>query len=136
MDVHPLFDQSGVADLTSIRKLFPQSNLATAKINQRTPSKAALAAAAAISNIVSDKKDEKKEQEKKEEEVKELKIIEPPAELFDPAKNPYFDPKISAKAAMPKQRVSGKGFKFIQKGKFVEQANRMRQQVSDLRVNI
>ncbi|KAI9317333.1 pre-mRNA processing factor 3-domain-containing protein [Zopfochytrium polystomum] len=29
---------------------------------------------------------------------------------------------------MPKQRVAGKSFKFVQKGRFVEQANRMRQE--------
>ncbi|KAJ3416978.1 3',5'-cyclic-nucleotide phosphodiesterase (PDEase) (3':5'-CNP) [Chytridiales sp. JEL 0842] len=126
MDVHPLFDSSGQTDLSKILEMMPKNNFATTKANlrmatakakpgQKKGAKAVPGAitAAAAAGVAAEK-------------PKELKIEEPPAELFDPAKNPYFDPKIAVKA--PKQRVAHKGFKFIQKGKFVEQANRIRQQ--------
>jgi U4/U6 small nuclear ribonucleoprotein PRP3 len=113
-----LVDASGNTDLTKILELMPKNSFATTKANQRIST--AKGAAVTKGGVAAKKEDEEAEK------PKELKIIEPPAELFDPSKNPYFDPNISVKA--PKQRMAHKGFKFIQKGKFVEQANRIRQQ--------
>ncbi|KAJ3188477.1 hypothetical protein HK101_009152 [Irineochytrium annulatum] len=131
VEVHPLFAEAS-ADVDSIRTIMPKTNFATIKANQRVPDKAALAAAAAAAAAAIEK-------QAAEEEKKELLIIkEAPAEFSDPAKNPYFDPNISAKASMPKPKVHAKSFKFVQKGTYVKQANDLRQQalLEKLKANI
>ncbi|KAJ3281153.1 hypothetical protein HDU79_011048 [Rhizoclosmatium sp. JEL0117] len=130
MDVHPLFDKSGQVDSDSIKALFVKPNFSTAKANQRVTasSKEAAAAAQRLALAALEKEKAAKEAESAEpkEEPKTLELIEPPAELFDPLKNPYFDPKIAK--TMPKQRVAGKKFRFVQPNKFINQANQMRQE--------
>ncbi|KAJ3217522.1 hypothetical protein HDU67_007773 [Dinochytrium kinnereticum] len=131
MEVHPLFELAGkTTDSSEIRTFIPKANFATAKANQRLPDKAAMSAAAAAAAKALEKVKANKEAEAAQvvEVKKELALLEPPPELFDPVKNPYFDPNISAKSSLPKARVAGKGFRFIQKGKFVDQANKLRQQ--------
>ncbi|KAJ3108162.1 hypothetical protein HDU97_002074 [Phlyctochytrium planicorne] len=132
MEVHPLFEMATkVSDVEEIRTFIPKANFATAKANQRAPDKAAISAAAALAAKAIEKANKAKEleaasalsSEPAEEVKKELKIVEPPTTLLDPTKNPYFDPKIGAKRG----RVAGKAFKFVQKGKYVDQANKLRQ---------
>ncbi|KAI8844800.1 pre-mRNA processing factor 3-domain-containing protein [Chytridium lagenaria] len=104
--------------------------------NRRAPDKATMTAAAAAAATALEKVKKVKEaadaalaeQAMVEEPKKELLLVEPPPELFDAAKNPYFDPSIPMKVSLPKSRVAGKSFKFIQKGKYVDQANKLRQQ--------
>jgi U4/U6 small nuclear ribonucleoprotein PRP3 len=124
MDVHPLFDQTGNLDINSIKSMFPKSNFSTVKANQRAPSrkdKAAIAAQHA-------KAIEEQIEAEKEKAKKELKLVEPPKELFDPTKNAYFDPNIVSKASMPKKRNIRKTFKFVQEGKYTHQADKLRQE--------
>ncbi|KAI8828713.1 pre-mRNA processing factor 3-domain-containing protein [Chytriomyces cf. hyalinus JEL632] len=139
MEVHPLFDKSGAVDVDSIKSMFTKSNFSTTKANQRaavattkdaiTPAAAAAAAAARVmeKEAIKNKDPNIPDSEPIDTKPKTLELIEPPSDFFDPMKNPYFDPKIAARASMPKQRMAGKAFKFIQKGKFVDQANKIRQ---------
>ncbi|KAI9333725.1 pre-mRNA processing factor 3-domain-containing protein [Obelidium mucronatum] len=139
MDVHPLFDKAGAVDVDSIKSMFAKPNFSTTKANQRvTP--AATKEAAAVAARLAQKAIEKKKAEEDAanpdsaaaaaaavpEKPKILELVEPSPDLFDPLKNPYFDPKISK--AMPKHRVAGKAFRFVQKGKFVDMANKIRQE--------
>ncbi|TGZ82875.1 PRP3-domain-containing protein [Ascodesmis nigricans] len=57
---------------------------------------------------------------------KQLDLSGPSADVFDPTKNPYFDPNIASKAASTR-RVP-KTLVFNQKGKYIEQANALRRQ--------
>ncbi|KAJ3076041.1 hypothetical protein HDU98_005990 [Podochytrium sp. JEL0797] len=143
MDVHPLFDKSGQVDAASIKAMFAKPNFSTAKANQRVQDKPSTAAGAAkdakaeeaarMAKVASERARikagglplEEKEKEVEKEKEKRLELVEPSQDLFDPTKNPYFDPKIAV--AMPKHRVAGKRFKFVQQGKFVDMANKMRQ---------
>ncbi len=50
---------------------------------------------------------------------------EPKKATFDPNKNPYFNPK----ARGPKSRMP-RTFKFVEHGKYIEQANKMRSEAS------
>ncbi|KAJ3133544.1 hypothetical protein HK100_004301 [Physocladia obscura] len=140
MDVHPLFDKSGAVDVDSIRTMFPKTNFSTVKANQRTSTAttstataaakeaARLALAAIKKKEALENPDAAKEADNEPAQKKQLELVEPSPDFFDPHKNPYFDTKIAAKASMPKQRMAHKSFKFVQQGKFVDMANRMRQQ--------
>ncbi|KAJ3349413.1 hypothetical protein HDU83_000569 [Entophlyctis luteolus] len=131
MDVHPLFDKAGAVDVDAIRSMFPKQNFSTVKANQRVAAAAVAAATAKGKGKTAASASTApplKEEEPKQEEKKQLELIEPPQDLFDPLKNPYFDPKIHSKVSMPKTRMAHKSFKFVQQGKFVDMANKMRQQ--------
>ncbi|KAI8621353.1 pre-mRNA processing factor 3-domain-containing protein [Chytriomyces sp. MP71] len=141
MDVHPLFDKAGNLDADSIKSMVRPTNLSTAKANQRVvvPNKEAMAAAAAAAARAIEKEAKKKAaaedpsvsgEPEPAPEVKKLDLVEPPADFFDPMKNPYFDPKIAAKMSMPKKRMAGKSFKFVQPNKYIDQANKLRQQAA------
>ncbi|KAJ3023394.1 UNVERIFIED_CONTAM: hypothetical protein HDU68_008629 [Siphonaria sp. JEL0065] len=133
MDVHPLFDKSGAVDVDSIKSMFAKPNFSTAKANQRVTPAANKEAAAVAARLALAAIEKKKEEENKANGItpdeppvkKTLELVEPSPDLFDPAKNPYFDPKIAK--SMPKQRVAGKAFRFIQPNKFVNMANKLRQ---------
>lgn len=110
VQAHPslVMDETGKWDFKSTTLLIPKSNFATTKANQRLAQQMA-------------KKVEAAQEKKLEKERKEIEASE--AEMRDPSKNPYFDPKLAAgsvKARAPR------ALKFHQKGKFVAIANKMR----------
>ncbi|KAJ3099542.1 hypothetical protein HDU96_010681, partial [Phlyctochytrium bullatum] len=121
-----------VTDVQEIRTFIPKANFATAKANQRLPDKTALAAASSAAKAMEKSKMKEKDTAtappQATDAAKELTATEVPAEASDATKNPYFDPNIGSTGLAPKSRVAGKGFRFVQKGKFVEQANKLRQQ--------
>ncbi|KAI8376537.1 pre-mRNA processing factor 3-domain-containing protein [Radiomyces spectabilis] len=100
-------DEAGNLDLKAMldKGIIPKRETLTSKANER---KAAAAAAAAKPN----------------KEAKTLKIEQPPEDFTDTTKNPYYDPNLHAQAA-PKLRRS-RPLKFVQPGKFVQQANQER----------
>ncbi|KAJ2417476.1 U4/U5/U6 small nuclear ribonucleoprotein prp3 [Coemansia sp. RSA 2530] len=76
----------------------------------------------------------------RKEKPKRLKIEhEAPASFTDPEKNPYFDPTLGAhRTAEPHARRAGKQFQFTRPGRYIEQAERLRNEakMEQLKVEI
>ncbi|KAJ2490983.1 U4/U5/U6 small nuclear ribonucleoprotein prp3 [Coemansia sp. RSA 2050] len=76
----------------------------------------------------------------RKEKPKRLKIEhEAPASFTDPEKNPYFDPALGAhRTAEPHARRAGKQFQFTRPGRYIEQAERLRNEakMEQLKVEI
>lgn len=60
---------------------------------------------------------------------KQMPLVDPRSELREATKNPYYDPNVGGGDATPRERTS-KRLKFVSKGKYVNRANQIRQQVS------
>ncbi|TPX65837.1 hypothetical protein SpCBS45565_g04880 [Spizellomyces sp. 'palustris'] len=102
MAYHPalMVDGSGQLNIKGgARALIPKADFATVKANQRIA-------------------------QPKEPAKKEMKIEQVSADFADPSKNPYYDPKLGTKV-VPRPRIR-KGFKFVQPGRFVNEANQLR----------
>ncbi|KAG0168646.1 hypothetical protein DFQ28_011666, partial [Apophysomyces sp. BC1034] len=94
-------DESGNIDLKAMldKGIIPKRETAIAKASQR--------------------------QAPPKKETKTLKIEQHPTEDFkDTTKNPYFDPSLNAKAAPSTRRA--RPLKFVQPGKYIQQANQER----------
>ncbi|KAI9008225.1 pre-mRNA processing factor 3-domain-containing protein [Gaertneriomyces semiglobifer] len=104
MEYHPALTVDGTGQLNikgGVKALVPKPDFATVKANQRLA-------------------------QPKETVKKEIKAEDIKAEFADPTKNPYFDPNLQTKsAAAPKERGK-KGFRFIQHGRFINEANQLR----------
>ncbi|KAJ2088519.1 U4/U5/U6 small nuclear ribonucleoprotein prp3, partial [Coemansia sp. S142-1] len=76
----------------------------------------------------------------RKEQPKRLKIEhEAPASFTDPEKNPYFDPSLGTqRTAEPHARRAGKQFQFARPGRYIEQAEKLRNEakMEQLKVEI
>ncbi|KAJ2859127.1 U4/U5/U6 small nuclear ribonucleoprotein prp3 [Coemansia aciculifera] len=76
----------------------------------------------------------------RKEQPKRLKIEhEAPASFTDPEKNPYFDPALGTqRTAEPHARRAGKQFQFARPGRYIEQAEKLRNEakMEQLKVEI
>lgn len=107
MEYHPalMVDGSGQLNIKGgVKALIPKPDFATVKANQRLA-------------------------QPKEPAKKEMKIESVSADFADPTKNPYFDPNLAAKAAAAPRERTRKGFKFVQHGRFINEANQLRAKV-------
>jgi U4/U6 small nuclear ribonucleoprotein PRP3 len=111
--LHPLLSGEMASQPGTSPLLIARANFATVKSNQKM---AELKMKAAIGKSATTF------------ETATLKIEKPPADFMDPTKNPYFDPKLQGARPVPKAKFS-RAMKFAPQGKFIEQANQIRQEV-------
>ncbi|KAI9098033.1 pre-mRNA processing factor 3-domain-containing protein [Phlyctochytrium arcticum] len=106
MAYHPalMMDKSGQLNIKSAKSLTTKPDFATVKANQRLSSLQALA------------------------NGENLKLEQELADFADPTKNPYYDPNLGGANVVNRRERVRKSFKFVQPGRFINQANQLRAQ--------
>ncbi|KAI8825592.1 pre-mRNA processing factor 3-domain-containing protein [Fimicolochytrium jonesii] len=131
MEYHPslVFDTTGQLNIRGGAKaaLMPKADFATVRANQRsgTPGTAG-GASPGIPVLGKDGFTTLGPPSINLLPKKEMKIETASPDFADPTKNPYFDPNLAAKAAAGPRERARKGFRFVQQGRFINEANQLR----------